>query len=451
MTYIPFSKVPITHIQLVNHVGYGYEPVKKRGLSTLTNHLLKEGTKTQSALAISDTLKNLATDLSVSTRLEYSTINLNSLDENIDASLKLMADITQNPVFKKPDIARIKLKLKNSLVTEKDNLNTVATKAYRFALYGNSYLGRWYLGTQKQLKKITRKDIHRWYRSTWTPANSELIIVSGMTKDALENKLNKHFGNWKAKKSKRGPKLPKKLNAKPIAQKLIWIDKPDATQSVIMIGNRSAPFSPEAHAVRDAANMVLGGSFSSRLNLNLREDKGYTYGARSYIISKAHAGYYVGTASVKADTTARSVAEFIKEYKEIVSSRPVTAREHTDVVNRLRMKYPSSFETGGAILSQYSDVLTNRYPKDWLSSYDSRVSGITQERVQTELKSMLHPDNLVIVIVGDSTKYKDSVRSLGFNDVYDFEVTGRPHKKKKKKKKKRQGKKKRVSKKNKKS
>jgi zinc protease len=423
VTFIPAGKVPITHLQINAYSGYAQEGANKRGLATFASRMPIEGTKKKNGMELSAALQTLASSIQVYADLEYSGASLNALDDKLDATLSILADVLQEPAFNETDVERVRKNLQNSIFTEKDNLRQTADKVFRCVLFGDAYLGQWQRGTHESIQGITRDDLVQWHQAVWQPKNVGITVVSGMDQDVIQASLEKVFGPWQ---SAAAPLANLVVKPKPAHEgvKVYWVQKDGASQSVLSIGNTAPAFDPAHSTATQTGNKVLGGQFTSRINMNLREDKGYTYGARSGVTNQKHAGYYRATASVKANTTALSIVEFLKEFKEITSDKPITEQEFKNATSSMLQGFPAYFEKSSGILSRYASVDAYRRPADWLQNYHTRVSGVTIKQAQTELQSIIDVKNLIVVVVGDWKIAGDDVAALNLGPVVYLDHNG---------------------------
>jgi len=425
VTFIPAGKVPITHIQLNAYSGYAHEAATQRGLATFASRMPTEGTKTKTGLEISAALQTLASSVHIYSELEYSGASLNALDDKLDATLAILSDVLQTPAFNDADVERVRKNLQNAIFTEKDNLRQTADKVFRNVLFGDEYLGRWQRGTHESIQSIKRDDLVTWHQAVWQPKNVGVTVVSGLEQDMVQASLEKVFGSWQTQ-AKLLPPLKVSPKSAHEGVKIYWVQKEGASQSVVSIGNVAPSFDPAHSTATQVGNQVLGGQFTSRINMNLREDKGYTYGARSGITNQAHSGYYRASASVKANTTAPSIVEFLKELGDITSDKPITAQEFKNARGSMLQGFPAYFEKSSGILGRYASVDAYKRPADWLQNYSTRVTGITMEQAQNELKSIIDIKNLVIIVVGDWKIAGEPVAALNLGPVVYLDHNANP-------------------------
>lgn len=425
VSYIPAGKVPITHVQLNAYTGYAHEDAGERGLAVFAARMPLEGTKTRTGLEISGALQNLASSLHISANLEYSEATLNALDDNLDATLAILAEVLKTPALLENDVERIRKNLQNAIFTEKDNLRQTADKVFRKVLFGDNYLGRWHRGSHESIQAISRQQLDTWHRAVWHPGNIGITIVSGLPREEIEVSLENAFGTWEQapQKSSTGKFLPVAAHD---GVKIYWVQKDGASQSVVSLGNTAPAFDAKRSTAIQAGNRVLGGQFTSRINMNLREDKGYTYGARSAIHTRTHGGYYRAMAAVKASTTALSIVEFVKELGDIAEAKPITPKEFKNATGSMLQGWPAYFEKASGVLGQYAAADANKRPAGWLNDYGNRVADVTLAAALKELGTIINTQHMAIVVVGDWKAAGPEVAALNLGPVIHLNHDGMP-------------------------
>jgi zinc protease len=428
VTLIANTKVPLTHIQMNFYGSRHLEKAGKRGLAAFTSHMLTEGTTSKSALEISAALQTLASRVTFRSYLEYAALDVETLDDKLDETLSLASDMLQNPAFNPSDIERVRRNTQNAILTERDDLKQTADKVFRKVLFGDQYLGSWSRGSNETVESLTREDLVWWHGYQWRLSNAGLVVVSGLPKDVILKSLNRAFGaainHSKAVPLAEAPKPQGAHDSKAI----YWVQKDGASQSVVMLGNIAPAFDPARSTAQQAGNSVLGGQFTSRVNMNLREDKGYTYGARSAVNTYRHGGYYRASASVKANTTAASLTEFLKEFDGITGAHPITETEYQNTCSRMLQGWPAYFERGRGMLSQYAAADANKRPTGWLEGYEGRVTKLSHDGVQKALGDLIDPSKLAIVIVGDWAIAGADVEALKLGPIVRLDHDGNPAK-----------------------
>ncbi len=401
VTFVQAGQVPLTRVRINLGTGSAADPAGAEGLAAFTADMLNEGAGERDALRISDDLKRMASSVGAGAALEYSYLDVHALEDQLDATLAIAADMVLSPAFTADDLERVRGDRLNRLLTDKDELPVVGYKVWHRIVYGDWYLGRPSAGTDASIGGITREQIVDWHARVWNADNASIVAVGRVDVAAMTELLEKHFGAWAAGDAEARPAIAGGAAETHEGVTLYWVDRPGASQSYVTVGSAAPAFDADRQTLRTVSNMVLGGKFTARLNMNLREDKGYTYGARTSLSGQSLGGAFRARASVKAATTAPSLKEFMKEISEIVGDRPITDAEHTDAVNGLVQGQPARFEGVGGIAGQFAHADAADRPDGWLAGSRARLEATTLEAAQAELASIVDPANLVIVVVGD--------------------------------------------------
>ncbi len=438
VTYVKTGSVPVTHVQLNLYRGYHSEPADKAGLASITADMLNEGAGDRDALALDEALQLLASGLSLGASGTYSYARFDSLEANFDATLAIVADVVRRPTLSQADLDRVRQDTKNRILTEKDNLSTTGSKVYYRLLFGDEGPGRWARGSASSLDGITTEDLAAFHAGVWRPDNAGLVVVGRQEQEAIQASLEKHFGDWAAPEGAI-PAEPAVVDGRKEGVTVYWVDHPGASQSALYVGNGAGAFDADKAAARSVGNMVLGGQFTSRVNMNLREDKGYTYGARTRSGAGMDGGWFFGSASVKAGTTGLALAEFLSEFRAVTGDKPIDQTEYANARGSLLQRRPASFERMGGTLGQYASVDGDRRPEGWVAGYNARVDAVSIESAQAELADSLDPSNLVILVVGDrgaaaqnaegadaGTTIEAAVAALGLGEIVWIDHEGGP-------------------------
>jgi zinc protease len=396
--YVHKNTLPITQVNLIIHSGSRYDFSDESGLAQLTSMLIDEGAGNLTGLEIDNEIELLGSILSIDSAKEYSSISLLSLNENIHRSLELFTLILQEPNFNEVDFKREKEKLITHILQQNDNPAYIANTEFKSYLFNNTPYKFPNTGLTKTVEKITNNSVQKFYQENYLPSNTSLIIVSGSDEHEIYSLAQRYFGNWKT--SKKVESL--KVNFKNSEKKIILIDKPDASQSELKIGHLSKSRKSKDFYAASVMNSILGGQFSSRINLNLREDKGYTYGAHSSFSYNSFGGYFSVSSSVKTENTGDAIKEILFELENIKST--VTQKEVEFAKSYLIRRYPALFETYSQLASNLSLIPIFDLDKDYFDNYTDNISKVTIEDVSKAANDNILLDNLTIVIVGDKTK-----------------------------------------------
>ncbi len=356
---------------LVVKSGETLSPKGKEGLASFTASLLDEGTKTRTALQLAGELAEIGASLGASGDLESTTVSLTTLTRHLDQALDLYADLLLNPSFPDKELNRLKLQRLAQLKARADDPEQTAGAVFPRLIYGpNHPYGRPDLGTPESVQSITREDAIAFYRQIMVPGNAAMVVVGDVQPDTITAALETRLRAWARGPVPQPPALlptPASLQGRP----LYLIDKPSAAQSVLTVGKiGAARKSRDFHALA-VMNAILGGQFASRLNLNLREDKGYSYGAQSSFSFLKGPGPFEAGGTVQTAVTKESLVEIFKELTDISGRRPVTLAELAFAKERMIQGFPRRFETTFGVASQLAILIDDDLPDDEFARYQA--------------------------------------------------------------------------------
>jgi zinc protease len=421
---LPGSRVPVTHIEWNNAAGAMSDPKAKAGLASFATDMMNEGTTSRSAVQLSDQLADLAADFSVSASLDGSSAHLACLDEKLDACLAIAADIMIRPSFPAEDVERVRGDRRNSLIAAKDDPAGVGARVLRRVLWGEQYLGRPSEGRLADLDAITRDELAAWHQDRWAP--DAIFVATALPPEQVKAALDRAFQGWVPKAKAETTPIAGPMPVSRDKTEVFWVHRPGMSQSRVLVGHATRGWDAASAPALTLGNLPLGGHFSSRLNLNLREAKGYTYGARTMVLRNKLGGIFEASANVKTATTAPSITEFIKEVQEIVSSRPITAEEFRISRSRVLDGYPARFERAASAISEYSNAHAAGWPLDWPQRLPVLWSKVRQADAQAALKGVVMPNRLVILVVGDWAAVGKDVEALGLGPIIFLDAEGAP-------------------------
>jgi zinc protease len=417
--------VPVVELALLVDAGFASDQLAFPGTATLAMGMLDEGTARRSSLGISEELANLAAELETGSNLDVSTVTLSALTRNLDASLELFADVVRNPSFPETELARLRKELLASIGREKVGPVSMALRVFPRLLYGaghaygNPFTGT---GTESTVARITRDDLLAFHRGWFRPANGTIVVAGDTTLDEIVPRLESLFRDW------RGGEAPRKdlRPVEPPEASVHLVDRPGSIQSVIIAGQLAPPRANPDEIAIETMNSILGGMFTSRLNMNLREDKHWTYGAGSFLPGARGPRPFLAFAPVQADRTKEAMEEMLKELRGIRGERPITEDELEKAKAQQTLALPGSWETAQSVVGSIAEVLTYSLPEDWYDTYAARVRALTIADVAAAAEEIVRTDRIVWVVVGDRAKIEDGVRSLGFGDVRLLDADGEP-------------------------
>jgi len=418
--YLRQGPTPLVSLILLLPRGSAADPKGKAGLTALTADLLDEGAGKRDALELSEELQRLGTDYGTSTDVDSIALAMNTIAESFDASTALLSDIVRHPKLDKKEFARRKeQRIADALSAESDP-KSARSIVMRKLLFRDGYGGNLADGTRPTLKKIGYADVVSQFKALFTPDDAAFVVVGGIGQEPVKAALEKAFGDWKGKTT---AKMAAVDAAKP-EKKVAFIDFPDSTQSAIALARRAPGEAAADYFPAMVMSRVFGGAFTSRLNLNLREDKGYTYGAGSSFHRWKDAGYFGLAANVKRETTRASIDESVKELRDICGSRPISAKERDEAVGGLLLGFPGRFERGEGVAMQLTSLPLYSRPDDWLEKWAEHVKAVSTDQANAASRSYCNPDDFVIVVAGDRKVVEPTLSGLG--KLVFFDAQGAP-------------------------
>ena len=401
-------ELPLADFILEMRTGGEADPANRAGTAALTAAMLNEGTTSRTALQIADQAAYLGVRVGAGSGWEQSTVSLHAPTAQLDSALALFADVALHPAFQSADLERIRKVRLTALQQQRDRGPVIADRAYAAALFGdqNPY-GRPLSGTEGSIASISRDELMRFYTTYYRPNNATLLVVGDVKPDDVERRAQALFGGWT-----RGdiPAMPSSNASAPKGATLILVDKPGAAQSSFRLGGIGAPRSTSDYFAIQVMNTILGGAFTSRLNNNLRETKGYTYGAGSGFGLRRNPGPFVASAEIVSAKTDSALIEFMKELRAIRDTVP--ADELAKAKRYLQLGLPEDFETTGSIAGQMLPLITYGIPLDFYSSAVQNYGAVSQADVQRVARQYVDPDHLTMVIVGDRKSIEPGLRTL---------------------------------------
>jgi predicted Zn-dependent peptidase len=402
------------------------DPATVSGLASLTAALLDEGTTTRTALQIADQQAFLGVRLSTNAGWDASTVSLHTPTAQIDSALALFADVVLNPTFAQAEVDRLRAERLTLLTQLKDRPTAIADQAYAAIVFGADHAyGRPTLGTEASVKQVTPDEIRSYYQQHYRPNNAMLIVVGDVRPDDIKRHLTTLFDRW-PRRNAPAPvitRAPVWDNTSARRTTIYLIDKPGAPQSSVRIGAIGVARSTPDYFPLLVMNTILGVPFTSRLNQNLRETRGYTYGARSRFDMRREAGPFTAWAEVIAGKTDSALIEFMNELRAIRDTVPQVELEKAK--RYLQLQLPALFETTGDIAFQLTPLAVHDLSLDFYNNYVQRIEAVMQADVQRVARKYINPDRLSIVVVGDRKQIEPGLRKLEFGNVEIRDIYGR--------------------------
>jgi zinc protease len=416
--------VPVVQLSLQLDAGYAADQFATPGVATMTMEMLDEGTATLDALEINDELAKLGANLSSSANLDFSVVGLSALKENLDASLAIYADVILNPAFSPQELERRKRLQLASIQQEKSTPDSMALRVLPRLLYGEGHayaLPMTGSGTEEAVAALGRADLVAYHDTWFKPNNATLIVVGDTTMAEIRPKLEALFARWRQGEvpAKRLPDV-----ALPERPSVYLIDRPGSEQSVIIAGHLIGKRTEADDVAVEAMNDILGGAFTSRVNMNLREDKGWSYGADTVVVDTQAQRPFLAIAPVQADQTAASMRELAREIEEYATGRGPTDAEVATSKRRSTLTLPGRWETARAVARDIAELVRFDLPDDYWNDYAELVGSLDVADVEAAAKRYLAPGRLTWVVVGDLDVIEEDVRALALGDVRIVDVDG---------------------------
>ncbi len=421
------TAVPSVQFTLMLDAGYAADQFAAPGTAKLAMNMLDEGTKKRDSLRISDDLARLGATLSTGADLDMCAVSLNALSAKLDDSLALFADVVLNPAFPEEDFKRLQKQTLAGIQREKVEPNSMAMRVVPGLLYGaghaygNPFTGS---GNVESVGKMTTADLRKFYSTWFKPNNATLVIVGDTTLGEVVPRLNKLLGSWaRGEVPKKNIAALERSAAKP---GVYLIDRPGSLQSIIIAGELAPPKNNPDETAIETINNILGGTFTSRINMNLREDKHWSYGARTHLTGARGQRPYLVMAPVQTDKTRESLVEIMKELKGVLGDKPVTADELKKAQVNQTLRLPGAWETAGHVAASMSEIVRFGLPDDHFQTYPGKVRALRLDDLQNAARKIIHPDRLIWVVVGDRAKIESGIRDLKLGDVQLLDADGRP-------------------------
>jgi len=425
LVVVEMHKVPVVDVQLLVDAGAARDPSAAPGLATFTATMLQQGAGARSALDVADEAAFLGAQLGTGASFDGATASIHVPKRRLEAALDLLADVVLRPVFADSEIARQRELRAAQLVQQRDEPVAVANIAFPAIVYGREHpYGHPLNGTDSATARLARERVAEFYQTYYRPNDARLLIVGDVTLAEARRLAAARFGGWE-----RGdvPAFPSPPAPPPAATRTVYlIDKPGAAQSVVRIGHAGPVRTTPDWFALEVLNTIVGGAFTSRLNQNLRETHGYTYGAFSQFAPRRLSGAFVALASVVTAKTDSSLIEFLKELRRI-RDETVAPPELAKAKAYLTLGLPGDFETTGGAAGRFRELLSFGLPLDYYDHYVDRINAITAADVQRVARQYIDPDHFDIVVVGDKSQIEAGIKALNegpiaYRDLWGQEI-----------------------------
>ncbi|MDR2012865.1 MAG: insulinase family protein [Rhodanobacter sp.] len=419
--------LPLVQIQLQFDAGYASDQGRTLGASAFTMAMLDEGTRKLDALEIARRAERLGAVLGADSALDSSRASLDALTWQLEPSLELFADIVRNAAFRDADITRVRGQWLARIAQEKTEPTGLALRTLPPLLYGTGhayaipFTGS---GTEASIRSLKADDLRAYVRDFIRPDNVKILVAGDITLDAAIEKLNAVFGDWQAPRTT----VPQKnlaTVAVPAAPRVFLLDKPGAQQSLILAGVLAPSTKAPSYLEIQTMNGAFGGSFTSRLNMNLREDKHWAYGAFSFLSNAIGQRPFMLYAPVQTDKTGESLAEILREAKDVIGDKPLTHEEIDKIKVGDVRSLPGEYQTTGAVLRTLANIALYDRPDNYVQTLKSRIEAQSDDAVRATAHEVVRPDALTWIVVGDLKKIEQPVRDLKIGEVKVIDADGK--------------------------
>ena len=420
--------VPVARVSVLLDAGYAADQGRKPGTASFTMSLLDEGTQRLGALAIAARAEAIGADLVAGSALDTSFGAVSALKERLEESIALLADVLRNPAFPPDEIERVRKEWIAAIAREKSSPEALASRLLPPLIYGEGhpyaipFTGS---GTETSIAALTRDDLVAFHRDWVRPDNATLIVVGDTTAQEVLPLLDKHFGDWRAPAGAR-PSKAVPAAAAVAAPRVFLVDKPGAVQSNILVGLAAPPSSAPNRLQMNTMNAVIGGTFTSRINMNLREDKHWSYGARSSLSDARGQRPWLLSAPVQTDKTVEAMREIQREVTDFVGGRAATPEEIAVVRNREVRALSGRYETNAAVAGAIAETITFGWPDDYVRQLKERIEAQSDDSVRAAAREALDPARLTWVVVGDLAQIEQPIRDLKLGTVQVLDADGNP-------------------------
>ena len=414
---VEHRSVPVVTMVALLGIGSAVDPEEQPGLASITGDMLDEGSGARSALEMNDALAGIGAQFDTEVGPDATILTLTTLSRFGDRAVGLLSDIVMRPRFDALEFERVRRLRMNRLRQLRDVTPAVADRALTSIVYNGHPYGHLAIGTERALERIGLADVIDFHARAYRPADATIVVVGDGSHAELADVAEAAFGSW-AGPASRDLRLQEALDRSglpppPALAGVTIVDRPRAAQSELRIGHVGASrSSPDYHALV-VLNMVLGGQFVSRINMNLREDKGYTYGARTSFDFRRGPGPVQVQVSVQTSATGPAVAEVVRELREVRGERPVSAQELALAKSSLTRGYPRNFETADQIARSVGQLALYGLPDDYFERFVPTIEALDLGRLERVATSYLQPDRLTIVAVGDRAEVEPQVAAAG--------------------------------------
>ncbi len=410
---------PLVSLRTLIRSGADHDTHQTAGLASIVADLLDEGAGNRDAIRLAEDIGLLGAALGTGADWDASYVSADVLERNAGAAMEILADVTARATLPSDGLERVRAERLNEILQQRNEPAAIAGKRFSNLLYGTGTYGNSISGNAESVARITIDDVRKFYGQHFVPNNSAVVVTGDITPEGAIELVTQTLGEWQ-----RGEDPPRPMiQPRPIdASRVYVVDRPQAVQSEIRVGHLGVARSTEDYFPLSVMNAIFGGVFNSRINLNLRERHGYTYGARSQFAFRRHAGPFVVAAPVRNEVTLQSVSEVLNELRRIRTG-DLQDRELDDVKSYLIGVFPASVQTASDVSSRLVDMELYGLPEDYFDHYRDNIANVTSEDIERVAKKYLDPDRVLIVIVGNAKEIREPLGTLGM-PVHELDIDG---------------------------
>ncbi len=412
--------LPVLSAEIIARAGSANDPPEKSGLATLTSEVMSDGTVSRDLTQLATDEERIGTHVTTGAGMESGTASIDVLTANTAQGMTLLADVVEHPGFRADDVDRRRKQRLVRIAQETDNVQSMAVRAGPKLIFGDEPYGRSGTGTEESVSSVTPADIASFFSAHYGPADSALVLAGDVTRAQAETLAHEYFGSWSGKKSS-AVAIPPPPVARPT--RVVIIDKPGAPQTALVAFGVGVPANSPDDEALTVMNYTLGGGFASRINMNLREVHGYTYGASSSFTEYTDGGIFSAGALVRTDVTAAAAKELMGEIQNF-RAKPSTGEELTAAKESTVRSLPGRFETNAAVLRAIDSIFLFNRPLDYYTKLPQKYEAITQADIARTALDRLHPDQLVMIAAGDRAKIEPALKEAALGPVEVRDISG---------------------------
>ncbi len=411
---------PLVAIRTLVRSGADHDRAELAGLASITAELLDEGAGERDAVRLAEDLGTLGASLGSGADWDASYVSVDVLSRNFDQAFAILGDVDRRPMLPEASLERVRSERLMELLQQRDEPASIAAKRFSSLIYGSGAYGNTVLGNAESVTRISVDDVRRFYAAHFVPNNSSIVIAGDVDTSHALDAAERLLAGWEAREVPPRPAItPQQLPE----SRIYLIDRPTAVQSEIRVGHIGVARSTEDYFALSVMNALLGGVFNSRINLNLRERHGYTYGARSLFAFRRQPGPFVVSAPVRNEVTRESVSEVLAELRRIRAG-DVEERELADTKNYLMGVFPATVQSSGDVAGRLLDMELYDLPHDYFDRYRENIAAVSKEAVEHVARKYIDPDRALIVIVGNAKQIREPLGDLGV-PIHELDVDGK--------------------------